>query len=55
MNEPEPNATGTAELVVHSRIAPATLKLDNAPDESFPAVFATTRMIALMKWPERAS
>lgn len=49
MNEPEPNATGTAELVVQQSDCASDLKLDNAPDESFPSVFATTRMIALME------
>ncbi len=46
---PEPNATGTAQLVVQQSDCASDLKLDNAPDENFPAVFATTRMIALME------
>jgi fluoroacetyl-CoA thioesterase len=46
---PGPNAIGTAELVVQRSDCASDLKLDNAPDEDFPAVFATTRMIALME------
>jgi predicted thioesterase len=46
---PEPNASGTAQLVVQQSDCASDLKLDNAPDETFPAVFATTRMIALME------
>ena len=46
---PEPNAIGTAELVVHQSDCASDLKVNNAPDETFPAVFATTRMIALME------
>ena len=49
MSEPEPNAIGTAELVVQQSDCASDLKLNNAPDENFPAVFATTRMIALME------
>ena len=49
MNEPEPNAIGTAELVVHQSDCASDLRVNNAPDENFPAVFATTRMIALME------
>jgi hypothetical protein len=40
---PEPNATGTAELIVQQSDCASDLKVNNAPDESFPAVFATTR------------
>jgi predicted thioesterase len=47
--EPAPNAVGTAQLVVEQSDCASDLKLDNAPDETFPAVFATTRMIALME------
>jgi hypothetical protein len=50
VSEPEPNAIGTAQLVVQQSDCASDLKLDKAPDETFPAVFATTRMIALMKW-----
>jgi fluoroacetyl-CoA thioesterase len=49
VSEPEPNATGTADLVVQQSDCASDLKLDNAPDENFPAVFATTRMIGLME------
>lgn len=46
---PEPHAAGTAQLVVQQSDCASDLKLDNAADETFPAVFATTRMIALME------
>jgi len=46
---PEPNALGTAELVVQQSDCASDLNVGNAPDEKFPAVFATTRMIALME------
>jgi fluoroacetyl-CoA thioesterase len=49
VSEPEPNAIGTAELVVQHSDCASDLKLDNVPDENFPSVFATTRMIALME------
>jgi fluoroacetyl-CoA thioesterase len=49
VSEPEPNAIGIAELVVQQSDCASDLKLDNAPDENFPSVFATTRMIALME------
>jgi fluoroacetyl-CoA thioesterase len=49
VNDPEPSATGTAEFVVEQSDCASDLKLNNAPDENFPAVFATTRMIALME------
>jgi fluoroacetyl-CoA thioesterase len=49
VSEPVPNAIGTADLVVQQADCASDLKLDNAPDENFPAVFATTRMIALME------
>jgi predicted thioesterase len=49
VNEPAPNAIGTAQLVVQQSDCASDLRLDNAPDETFPAVFATTRMIALME------
>jgi predicted thioesterase len=49
VSEPEPNAIGTAQIVVQQSDCASDLKLDNAPDETFPAVFATTRMIALME------
>jgi predicted thioesterase len=46
---PEPHATGAAELIVQQADCASDLKVNNAPDETFPAVFATTRMIALME------
>ena len=49
MSEPEPNATGTADLVVQQSDCASDLSVGNAPDEKFPPVFATTRMIALME------
>jgi predicted thioesterase len=45
----EPDAIGRAALVVQQSDCASDLKLDQAPDENFPAVFATTRMIALME------
>jgi fluoroacetyl-CoA thioesterase len=49
VSEPEPNAIGTSTLVVQQSDCASDLKLDHTPDEIFPAVFATTRMIALME------
>jgi fluoroacetyl-CoA thioesterase len=49
VSEPEPNAVGTAQLLVEQSDCASDLKLDQTPDENFPAVFATTRMIALME------
>jgi predicted thioesterase len=49
VSEPEPKAIGTADLVVEQSDCASDLKVNNAPDENFPAVFATTRMIALME------
>jgi fluoroacetyl-CoA thioesterase len=49
VSEPEPNATGTAQLVVQQSDCASNLNVNNAPDETFPEVFATTRMIALME------
>ena len=46
---PEPNAIGAAELVVQRSDCASDMKLKNGPDENFPEVFATTRMIALME------
>jgi predicted thioesterase len=47
MREPEPNATATATL----RVGPADLAgaLSEDPEEAFPPVFASTKMIALME------
>jgi len=47
--ELERNATGTAEIAVQPSDCASDLKVNNATDEIFPAVFATTRMIALME------
>jgi fluoroacetyl-CoA thioesterase len=49
VTEPASNATGTAQIVVQQSDCASDLKLDHTPDEIFPAVFATTRMIALME------
>lgn len=49
MTEAEIGAVGTAELVVQQSDCASALDVGNAPDEQFPAVFATTRMIALME------
>jgi fluoroacetyl-CoA thioesterase len=40
---------GRAELVVQQFDCASDLNVGNAPDEKFPPVFATTRMIALME------
>jgi len=49
VREPAPNTVGTAQLVVEKSDCASDLKVNNAPDETFPEVFATTRMIALME------
>lgn len=49
MTDPEVGASARAELVVRQEDCASDLRLNNAPDENFPAVFATTRMIALME------
>ena len=49
MTEPAPGEVGRAELVVQQSDCASDLNVGNAPDEKFPAVFATTRMIALME------
>ena len=49
VTEPALNAVGTAQLVVQQSDCASDLILDNKPDEAFPEVFATTRMIALME------
>ena len=49
MTEPETGTVETAELVVQQSDCASDLEVGNAPDEKFPAVFATTRMIALME------
>src|SRR5262245_11493365 len=47
MNEPEVDATATAELVVTHNDLASALPLDFK--DKFPAVFATARMVALME------
>jgi predicted thioesterase len=47
MNEPSINATATATLVVASNDLASALPLD--PQDAFPAVLATARMMALME------
>ena len=49
MNDLELGMAGTAELVVQPRDCASHLDVGNAPDEKFPPVFATTRMIGLME------
>lgn len=49
MTEPVPGTAGKAELVVQQSDCASDLDVGNAPDEKFPPVFATTRMIALME------
>jgi fluoroacetyl-CoA thioesterase len=46
---PVSGAVGTAESVVQQSDCASDLDVGNAPDEKFPPVFATTRMIALME------
>lgn len=49
MTEPALGEVGRAELVVQQSDCASDLNVGNAPDEKFPPVFATTRMIALME------
>lgn len=49
MTDPEVGASARAELVVRQEDCASDLRLNNAPNENFPAVFATARMIALME------
>lgn len=49
MTEPALGEVGHAELVVQQSDCASDLNVGNAPDEKFPPVFATTRMIALME------
>jgi fluoroacetyl-CoA thioesterase len=49
MTEPEVGASATVDLVVREADCASALKLSNDPLDNFPAVFATTRMIALME------
>ena len=47
--EPEIGASATVNLVVRESDCASALKLRDDPRDNFPAVFATTRMIALME------
>jgi predicted thioesterase len=47
MNEPAINSTATAELVVTANDLASALPLE--PQDAFPKVFATARMVALME------
>jgi fluoroacetyl-CoA thioesterase len=49
MTEPEVGATATVDLVVQESDCASALRLSDDPRDDFPAVFATTRMIALME------
>ncbi len=49
MTAPEVGATATVDLVVKESDCASALRLSNDPRDDFPAVFATTRMIALME------
>lgn len=49
MTEPALGEVGRAELIVKQSDCASDLEVGNASDEKFPAVFATTRMIALME------
>ena len=46
---PEIGANATVDLVVREADCAGALKLSDDPRDQFPAVFATTRMIALME------
>ena len=47
--EPAIGASATVNLVVRESDCASALKLSDDPRDNFPAVFATTRMIALME------
>ena len=49
MTEPEIGASATADLIVTEADCANALRLSDDPRDDFPAVFATTRMIALME------
>ena len=49
MTEPEIGASATVDLVVRESDCANVLNLSDDPRDNFPAVFATTRMIALME------
>ena len=46
---PEVGASATVDLIVREADCASALKLSDDPRDNFPAVFATTRMIALME------
>ena len=46
---PEVGSSATVDLVVREADCASALKLSDDPRDNFPAVFATTRMIALME------
>jgi fluoroacetyl-CoA thioesterase len=47
MNDPVPNATATASLVVEPTDLASAISPD--PEDAFPGVFATARLVALME------
>jgi hypothetical protein len=47
MTEPEIGASATVDLVVRESDCANALSLSDDPRDQFPAVFATTRMIAI--------
>jgi fluoroacetyl-CoA thioesterase len=49
MTGPEIGASATVDLVVRESDCASALRLSDDPRDQFPAVFATTRMIALME------
>jgi len=49
MTEPQSGTSATAQLVVTEADCANALRLSDDPLDDFPAVFATTRMIALME------
>ena len=49
MTEPQIGASATVDLIVRESDCASALQLSDDPRDNFPAVFATTRMIALME------
>ncbi len=49
MTRPEIGASATVDLVVRESDCASALRLSDDPRDQFPAVFATTRMIALIE------
>ena len=49
MTEPQIGASATVDLIVRESDCASALKLSDDPRDNFPALFATTRMIALME------